>query len=300
MKVLVTGGAGFIGSHLVEKLVKKGFELRIIDDFSNGSIENLKDFQDQIEIIKGDILEFDLINSAMKDVDVVFHLAAAISVPRSIKDPRRTSLVNVQGTINVLEAARNNGVKRVIFSSSSSVYGDSPGLPKRETQTPSPKSPYGVSKLTGELYMKLYSDIFDLETISLRYFNVFGPKQNPYSPYSAVIPKFILNALKGKPLQVRGDGTQTRDFTFVMNVVEANIAAMRAPKNVARGEIFNIGCGKSISINELVQCLKEFLDEELRVEHLPAIKGEIIHSVSDITKAQSLLGWRPLIDFASK
>ena len=228
MKFLVTGGAGFIGSNIVEELLKRGYSVRILDNFSTGRRENIKEFLNDIELIEGDIRSYHTVQKAVKGIDVILHQAALPSVPRSINDPITTNEVNVGGTLNILDAAKDAGVKRIVFASSSSVYGDNPVLPKHEGMLPNPLSPYAVSKLTGEHYMRVFNKLYGLETISLRYFNVFGPKQDPNSQYSAVIPKFIKAIKEDRKPIIYGDGMQSRDFTYVANVVEANILAATA------------------------------------------------------------------------
>lgn len=227
MKVLVTGGAGFIGSNIVEELLKRNYPVRVLDNFSTGKRENLSEFMNDIELIEGDICSYHIVFEAVKEVDIILHQAALPSVPRSIKDPIATNEVNVVGTLNILEAAKNAGVKRIVYASSSSVYGDNPELPKHEGMTPNPLSPYAVSKLAGEHYCKVFSKLYGLETVILRYFNVFGPRQDPNSQYSAVIPKFLKFMSNDQPPTIYGDGTQSRDFTYVANVVEANILAAK-------------------------------------------------------------------------
>lgn len=289
-RVLVTGGAGFIGSHIAEFLSRDNSVL-VLDDLSTGREGNLSAFKERIEFCEGSILDFDLLKSRMSDVDFVFHEAALPSVERSIKDPITTNLVNVRGTVNVLEAARENNVEKVIYASSSSVYGASQTLPKVETMKPEPISPYGVSKFAGELYCRIYYDIFDLRTTSLRYFNVYGPRQDPGSEYAAVVPKFITRALSGKKLIIYGDGNQIRDFTFVLDCVKANVLA--AEKKDCDGEILNIAYGTTTKVNELAETVIELIGENTGVEYAPPRPGEIRDSWADISKARQLLGYEP-------
>ena len=250
IKFLVTGGAGFIGSNIVEDLLKRGYSTRVLDNFSTGKRENLKPFEKDIELIEGDIRSFHIVAEAVKGVDIILHQAALPSVPRSIKDPITSNEVNVVGTLNILEAAREHKVKRVVYASSSSVYGDNPELPKHEGMLPNPLSPYAVSKLAGEKYCSVFSRLYGIETVVLRYFNVFGPRQDPNSQYSAVIPLFVKAIMSDKQPTIFGDGTQSRDFTYVANVVEANILA--ATKDIESGLVMNCACHEQITLNELV------------------------------------------------
>jgi nucleoside-diphosphate-sugar epimerase len=249
MKVLVTGGAGFIGSHIVERLVKDKHEVRVLDNFSTGHRENLAAVAAQIELVKGDIRDFPTVCQAVHGCDVVFHEAALCSVVRSVEKPRDTNAVNIDGTLNVLLAARDEGVKRVVCASSSAIYGDTAALPNKENQTMAPASPYAVTKLTGELYCRNFYQLFGLETFSLRYFNVFGPRQEPDSAYAAVIPRFLSALLKGESPVIEDDGKQSRDFSYVDNVVEANLAAMKAPSGF--GEAFNIACRQRTTVLQM-------------------------------------------------
>lgn len=293
---LITGGAGFIGSNIVARLVKEeGNKVRILDNFSTGKIENIANFLDRIEIIEGDITELNTVKKALVGVDYCFHQAALPSVERSIKDPLTSNEVNIKGTLNILISSKELGVKRVIYASSSSVYGDTPVLPKREDMSPSPLSPYAVTKLTGEEYCHLFYTIYNLPTISLRYFNVFGPNQDPTSTYAAVIPKFITALLGEKEPTIYGDGGQSRDFTFVDNVVEANILATKATSGL--GETFNIACGQRVTINELAKNLTKILNLAIKPVHLDPRAGDVRHSLADISKAQSCLGYEPKINF---
>jgi nucleoside-diphosphate-sugar epimerase len=293
---LVTGGAGFIGSHIVEELVKKGERVRVIDNLSTGKRENLGLLMDEIEFIQGDLRDPKAAAQAAKGADFVLHQAAVPSVPRSIEDPIGSTENNLNGTLHLLMAACDAGVQRVVYASSSAVYGDSPNLPKREDFLPAPLSPYAVSKLVGEYYCQVFHQLYGLETVSLRYFNVFGPRQDPLSPYAAVIPKFITLALAKKPLVVYGDGEQSRDFSFVADVVEANLLACRA-KDIA-GEQFNVGSGEQTSLNQLVQLVKEIIDPDLKVEYTKPQPGDVRHSLAGIEKAQKLMGFAPITPFS--
>jgi nucleoside-diphosphate-sugar epimerase len=292
---LVTGGAGFIGSHIVDELIKKGERVRVIDNLSTGKLKNLKHLMDEIEFIEGDLRHPQEVAKAAQGADFILHQAAIPSVPRSVKDPIGSTENNLNGTLHLLMAARDAGVKRVVYASSSSVYGDSPTLPKREDFLPAPLSPYAASKLAGEYYCQVFHRVYGLETVSLRYFNVFGPRQDPLSQYAAVIPKFITLALAKKPLVVYGDGEQSRDFSFVANVVQANLRACSS-MGVA-GEQFNVGCGEQISLNQLVQMLREIIDPALKVEYTEPQPGDVKHSLAGIEKAHRLMGFEPLIPF---
>lgn len=293
---LVTGGAGFIGSHLVDELVRREQRVIVLDDLSTGRLENLTQVLDDIELIEGDIRDQSAVRAAVDGVDYVLHLAALASVSQSVADPLTTNEVNVTGTLNLLLAARDAGVKRVVFSSSCAVYGDSPALPLNEEVPTRPLSPYAASKLAGEDYCLAFYEVFSLPTVSLRYFNVFGPRQDPTSPYSAVIPKFITAALNDEPLTIYGDGAQSRDFVYVSNVVAAVLLACQAP--TAAGQVINISCGERYSLLDLASYLKPLLTgHSLCVEHLDARPGDVRHSQGDIQKARRLLGYEPLVDF---
>lgn len=295
MRILVTGGAGFIGSHLTEKLVELGHEVVVLDDLSTGREENLAHLMDSITFVKGSITDTALLARVMEGVQVVFHQAALGSVPRSVEDPRTTHDVNITGTFNVLMAAREAGVRRVVYAASSSAYGDTPTLPKVETMLPTPLSPYAVSKLVGEYCCQVFTRVYGLETVSLRYFNVFGPRQNPHSQYAAVIPKFITAALKGEPLTVFGDGEQSRDFTYIDNVVQANLLAMESPQAV--GKVYNVACGGRYTLNELIRQLEAIIGRQLEVEYLPPRPGDVKHSEASIVEAQRDLGYQVLVPF---
>jgi UDP-glucose 4-epimerase len=288
-RVLVTGGAGFIGSHLAGELAKEN-DVIIIDDLSTGSLENIGDLieKENVNFIKGSITDYDLLKKSFKDMDFVFHLAALASVPESIKNPIASNSVNINGTLNVLMAARDNMVKKVIFTSSCAVYGDTEVMPVPETSPLNPKSPYAVAKLTGEYYCNVFKDIFNLPVISLRYFNVYGPRQNPISEYAAVVPKFIINVMKDKPPIIFGDGLQTRDFVFVKDVVRANILA--AQRKESGG--FNIGSGISTSIVGLAETIIRVFGKDIEPVHKEARDGEIRNSRADISKAHAI-GYKP-------
>lgn len=295
MKFLVTGGAGFIGSNIAEALLRKKHKVRILDNFSTGKLSNLAGFRSQIEIIKGDIRDVKTVNRAVKNMDFVLHQAALPSVARSVADPATSNKVNVEGTINVLLASCDHKVKRVVYAASSSAYGDTPVLPKIETMPSNPLSPYATSKLAGELYCRNFSKIFGLETVCLRYFNVFGPKQDPASFYSAVIPKFISSMLRGESPQINGDGRQSRDFTYIDNVVSANILACTATE--ASGEVFNIACGKRYTIIELAEKIAQIMRLDLNLEFGPARPGDVKHSLADIRKAKRILKYTVKVNF---
>ncbi len=295
---LVTGGAGFIGSHLVERLLADGARVRVLDNFSTGARANLgfaPRFRGHLEVLRGDIRNLSVVLRAARGARVIFHQAAMRSVPRSVKDPLGANANNVNGTLNVLEAARRCRVPRVVYASSSSVYGDRPDLPKREDQSPAPVSPYAASKAAGEQYAAIWTRLYGVETVGLRYFNVFGPRQDPKSEYAAVIPRFILWGLSRRPLEIHGDGTQSRDFTYIDNVVEANILAAKAP--AVPGEVFNVGCGRRVSLLEIVAKLEAIVGRRLERRHTPSRAGDVPHTLADVSKAKRLLGYAPLVDF---
>jgi len=294
---LVTGGAGFIGSNIVEELLEQGQKIRVLDNFSTGKKENISPFLDRIELIEGDIRNYHTVRKAVEGVHFVLHQAALPSVPRSIKNPIMTNEVNVGGTLNILHAAKDGGVKRVVYASSSSVYGNSVVLPKREDMSPNPLSPYAVSKLAGEKYCQVFYQIYGLETVCLRYFNVFGPKQDPNSQYSAVIPKFIVAIKEDKRPVIYGDGKQSRDFTFVANVVEANMLACKA--NDAVGKVFNIACSKRHSLINLVDSLNRIFGSDIKPVFTEPRKGDVKHSLADIQKAKKILNYKVKVDFLS-
>ena len=294
---LVTGGAGFIGSNIVEELLKKGHRVKVMDNFITGKRENIAPFLDDIELIEDDVRDFEAVKKAAKGADYVLHQAALRSVPKSVDDPVLTNDININGTLNILLASKKMGVKRVVYASSSSVYGDCDVFPEKEDFVPKPISPYAVSKLTGEHYGYTFSQTFGLEVVSLRYFNVFGPRQNPESKYSAVIPAFISRMLKGKPPVIEGDGNQSRDFTYVGNVVDANLAAAKT-KDIS-GEIFNIACGESYSVLYIVEHLNKLLGKKITPKFAPTRKGDVRKTIADISKMKKLLKVEPKVDFKS-
>jgi UDP-glucose 4-epimerase len=296
-RYLVTGGAGFIGSNIASELVQRGETVRVIDDFSTGRRENLEDIADKIEFIEGDIGDPELVKEAVSGVDYVLHQAAIPSVERSVRDPVGTNRANVDGTLSLLVASRDAKVRRVVFASSSSIYGDSPTLPKTEDMMPNPLSPYAASKLIGEYYCKIFQNLFGLETICLRYFNVFGPRQDPTSQYAAVIPLFITAVASDRQPVVYGDGLQSRDFTFVENVVEANLLACSAPKE-ATGQVYNIACGERFTLLELLDELGDILEKKPQPVFNAPRPGDVKHSLADITRAKKDLGFEPKVSFA--
>jgi UDP-glucose 4-epimerase len=293
-RFLITGGAGFIGANLVHALVGRGASVRILDDFSTGRAENLRGVEDRIEILRGDIRDPAVVARAVRGVEVILHQAALNSNPRSIKEPGPTNAVNVAGTLLLLEAARGAGVRRVVYASSSSVYGDTPGLPKTEEMPLSPKAPYGVSKLAAESYCRVFTQVYGLETVSLRYFNVFGPRQHPDSEYAAVIPRFLRRMLAGKPPVIFGDGEQSRDFTAVENVMAANLLAAETAQGI--GEVFNIACGQTSTLNQIAAWLNRLLGADLTPTYESARPADIRHSYASIQKAEAILGYRPILE----
>jgi UDP-glucose 4-epimerase len=295
MRVLVTGGAGFIGSHLAEALLARGDEVVVCDNFATGRRENVLRLGDAIELVEGDLRSYERAHAAVKGCEVVFHQAALGSVPRSVQDPLTSNAANVNGTLNVLLASRDAGVRRVVFASSSSIYGRNPALPKQEDMRPLPISPYAVSKLAGETYCQSFSEVFGLETVALRYFNVFGPRQDPQSQYAAVIPKFIVALKSGQAPTIYGDGEHSRDFTYIDNVVAANLLASESSRAV--GETMNVACGDRFTLNQLMANLREIIGTDLQAEHAPDRPGDVKHSHADITRARDLLGFEPAIGF---
>lgn len=293
-RYLVTGGAGFIGSNIVKELAQQRKFVRVLDNCSTGRLSNLSGFMDHVEFINEDIRELSAVREAMRGIDYVLHQAALPSVGRSIDNPIATNDSNVTGTLNVLVAAREVGVKRLVYAGSSSVYGNTQVLPKREDMPAKPISPYAVSKYTGEQYCRIFFEVYGLETVVLRYFNVFGPRQTPNSQYAAVIPIFISSFLNDSPPTIFGDGEQSRDFTFVENVVQANLLACQA--DGAAGEVFNIACGKRITVNRLVSMIKELIGSKVESRYTQERKGDVKHSLADISKAQKILGYEPLVD----
>jgi UDP-glucose 4-epimerase len=292
-RYLVTGGAGFIGSHIVRRLVGDGVLVRVVDNLSTGQSQRLNDVRDSIEFVEGDLADERVSDEVVRDVDCVLHQAAVPSVQRSVCDPIGTNRSNVTATLNVLESSRKAGVRRLVYAASSSVYGDTEVLPKAEEMLPNPLSPYALQKLVGERYCKLYYDLYGLETVSLRYFNVFGPGQDPHSEYSAVIPKFVTRLLAKEPIVVYGDGEQSRDFTYIENVVEANLMALGAMG--VSGSACNIACGERITLNKLIRLLEEILGLKANVNYATSKAGDVRHSLADITLARRLLGYEPRV-----
>jgi nucleoside-diphosphate-sugar epimerase len=292
---MVTGGAGFIGLNIVEGLVKRGDRVRVLDNLSTGYRENLSTFPD-VELVVGDLRNAADVKKAVKGVHGVFHEAALRSVPRSVDDPTSTDAVNVAGTLGLLMACREAGVKRLVYASSSSVYGDDPTLPQRETQAPRPISPYAVSKLAAEHYCRVFARLYGVETVALRYFNVFGPRQNPESKYSAVIPRFLDLSLQGEALEIHGDGEQSRDFSYIDNVVQANLLAMDTEG--VSGEAMNVACGDRHSLLEIVDAIADFQGKRPTVNHVAPRAGDVRHTQADIAKARKLMGYEPRVDFA--
>lgn len=293
---LVTGGAGFIGSHIAEALVKRGDRVRVLDSLITGRRENLAQIKDRIEFIEGDIRDPDTTRRAVEGARVIFHEAAIPSVPRSVAEPELNHDVNVNGTFNVLMAAREAGVCRVVYAASSSAYGDTEAMPKHEDMAPSPLSPYAAAKLFGEYYCQVFTRVYGLETVSLRYFNVFGPRQDPSSPYSGVISKFVTALLNGEPPVIYGDGEQSRDFTYVANVVDANLRAAESVE--VNGQIMNLGIGERVTLNQLLAELQKIIGSNLTPHHEEFRAGDVRHSLADISRAESLIGYRPLVGLA--
>ncbi|MGB8648195.1 MAG: SDR family oxidoreductase [Anaerolineae bacterium] len=292
-KYLVTGGAGFIGSHLVEALVARGDSVRVLDNLATGFRENLAVIADRIEWIEGDVRDEDTVRAALRDVEVVYHEAALPSVPRSVKNPLDSNSANITGTLNVLTVARDNGVRRFIMASSSSVYGKNPALPKQETMPTAPLSPYAVTKVAGEMYARVFSELYGLTTVCLRYFNVFGPRQDPTTQYAGAIAKFMTCALRGEPFPVYGDGEQSRDFTFIENVVRANLLAAAAP--IDGHAVMNIACGEQTTLNQIIALLNELTSQRLPTHYSPPRAGDVRHSLAAIDCARTLLGYQPHI-----
>jgi nucleoside-diphosphate-sugar epimerase len=290
--VLVTGGAGFIGSHLVDALVERGATVRVLDNFSTGRRLNLAHVMDRVKIMEGDIRDLDVCRNAAEGVEVVFHQAAIGSVPRSMKDPSATFAANVQGTMNVFAACRDAGVIRIVYASSSSVYGDSAGLPKREGEEGEPLSPYALSKLVGEEIAAMFARCYGLEAVGLRYFNVYGPRQDPLGAYAAVIPRFFRAALRGEPLVIYGDGLQSRDFTFVEDAVRANLLAAGAPAETACGAAYNVAGGAQTTVIELARLIGEASGQTITPVHDPPRQGDVLHSLADLSLSESGLGYK--------
>jgi nucleoside-diphosphate-sugar epimerase len=298
---LVTGGAGFIGSHIVQELLGRGHRVRVFDNFSTGRFDNLSIVREatksseRLDILEGDLRSYHLVHEAVQGVEYILHQAALPSVPRSVRDPITSNDVNVAGTLNLLHAAHKVGVKRFINASSSSVYGDNPTLPKIETMSPLPRSPYAISKLAAEQYCRIFTQLYGIETVSLRYFNVFGPRQDPNSLYSAVVPRFITAAINDQIITVHGDGLQSRDFTYIDNVVAANLLACEAPN--AAGEVINVSCGERYSLLDIVAQLELLLGKSVRKEHDAFRAGDVKHSQASIERARTVLNYEPVISF---
>ncbi len=295
-RYLVTGGAGFIGSNLVEALVACGGKVRVLDNFSTGKRENIREFRDEIELIEGSLTEVRTCQKAVEKVDYVLHQGALPSVPKSVARPRESNEANVTGTVNLLVAARDAGVKRFVYAASSSAYGDTPVLPKVETMAATPKSPYAIQKYTGELYCRVFYEIYGLETVSLRYFNIFGPRQDPQSQYAAVIPNFIRATLRGEAPVIFGDGQQSRDFTHIENAVHANLAACAADSKCA-GAVLNIACGERISLIELAKAIREIAGEGKPPRHDKERPGDVKHSLADVSAARECIGYEARVHF---
>jgi UDP-glucose 4-epimerase len=295
-KVLITGIAGFIGSSLARALLAEGAEVRGIDDLSTGKLDNIEEFLPEIDLWQADIQEREAIEDAAAGVDFIFHQAAIPSVPKSVEDPVATNGPNLNGTLMVLEAARKGGVRRVMYAASSAAYGDAPELPKVETMLPAPISPYGAQKLAGEHYVSAYARVFGLEAVSLRYFNIFGPRQDPTSQYSGVLARFISQMAAGETPTIFGDGLTSRDFTYIDNVVSANLLAARAPARVA-GKVLNVATGKSVTLLEAYEAIKRMVGYQGGLHFRPEREGDIRHSVADISLAQQMLGYRVVTDF---
>jgi nucleoside-diphosphate-sugar epimerase len=294
VRALVTGGGGFIGSNLVERLLADGYEVRVLDNFATGRRENLHEFGDSVELIEGDIQSYERVHNAVRGCEVVFHQAALPSVPRSIQDPLTSNAVNVIGTLNVLLASRDEGVRRVVHASSSSLYGANRELPKREDMPTLPIAPYAVSKLAAEGYGRSFHSVYGLETVALRYFNIFGPRQDPLSAYAAVIPKFILALLDGRPPTIHGDGEQSRDFTYIDNAVDANVLAANAEG--VGGETFNIACGENTTLNTLVEEIRSLAGSDVEAVHEEARAGDVRDSLADVSRAREALRYEPSVD----
>jgi UDP-glucose 4-epimerase len=293
-RALVTGGAGFIGSHLVEGLLVRGYQVRVLDNFATGRRENLARMLDQIDLLEGDVRNLTTVHTAMRKVDVVFHEAALPSVSRSVANPLESNEVNITGTLNVLVAARDAGVKRVVYAASSSAYGNTQVLPKVETMPADPLSPYAISKLAGEMYMRAFAQLYGISTVSLRYFNVFGPRQDPNTQYAGVIAKFVTCALQAKPYPVYGDGEQSRDFTYIENAVQANVLAGETP--VEGAPVLNIAFGARATLNQLIAILNELTGQNLPAQYGAERAGDVRHSHADIARARDLLAYAPAID----
>jgi UDP-glucose 4-epimerase len=295
MKALVTGGGGFIGSNVVRALLARGDDVRVLDNFATGSRANLAGLESDVQLVEGDLRSYERVHAAVRGAEVVFHQGALPSVPRSVQDPLTTTAVNIEGTLNVLLAARDEGVRRIVNASSSSVYGNTGSLPRVETQAPDPISPYAVAKLAAERFCTSFSRVYGMEIVSLRYFNVFGPRQDPTSQYAAVVPRFIRAIADGEAVTVYGDGEQSRDFTFVDNVVGANLLAADAP-NVG-GEILNVATGASVTVNALADAIGLMLGKPVEKAYEPAREADVQASWADVEAAKRLLGYEPRVDF---
>lgn len=295
MRYLVTGGAGFIGSNIVDELLRRGHDVIVLDDFSSGKEENLAHASTKIRLIRGDICDLEAAREACEGADYVLHLAARTSVPRSVKDPIETNRVNIDGTLNVLVAARDAKVRRIVYAASSAAYGETSALPKTETMPTAPISPYGVTKLVGEMYAQVFGRAYGVENVSVRYFNVFGPRQDPTSQYSGVLSRFMLAVIEGAAPVVYGDGEQSRDFTYVDNVVDVSLRACEA--RGASGKVFNGGTGIRISLNEVLKLLGKISGESIGAKYDRPRAGDILHSQADIGLAAEFLNYRPLVDF---
>ncbi len=299
MRILITGGAGFIGSNLAEHLLQlpQVTGVRVLDNLATGLVKNLESFrkEDRFEFLQGDIRDYATCVQACENIDLISHQAALGSVPRSINDPLTTNDVNIAGTLNIFNAARERGIRRIVYAASSSTYGDHPGLPKQEDIIGNPLSPYAVTKLVNELYAKVYADLFGLELIGLRYFNIFGPNQRVDGPYAAVVPRFINAVLANEPPLINGDGENSRDFTYVANAVQANELALFTQNEGAVNQVYNIACGEQTSLNDLFEMMKELAGSDLAPKHGPQRAGDVKHSLADISKAQKLLGYQPSV-----
>ena len=297
MKYLITGGAGFIGCNLARFILDKGHDVVVLDNFSTGKRENLTDILDKITLIEGDIRDRATLDRAVQGTSAIFHEAALASVPASVADPMTAHDVNVNGTINVLEAARAAGIKRVVFAASSAAYGDNPLSPKLESMCPVPISPYAANKISGECYMQAYAAAYGMETVCLRYFNVFGPRQDPFGAYAAVIPAFVINIIRNQRPQVFGDGEQTRDFCYIENVCNANWLAAHTPAQQCNGLPVNIACNSAVSLNQILGKLKSLMKSDIQADYLPPRVGDIKHSLADVSLAKKMIGYAPLIYF---
>jgi len=294
---LITGIAGFIGSSLARAVLAQGDEVRGIDNFSTGKRANLDEIVKQIDLREVDLLDLDALHNACREVDYIFHEAAIPSVPKSVLDPLGSNRANIDGTVHLLIAARDAKVKRVVYAASSSAYGDTPTLPKHEAMLPNPNSPYAVAKLAGEYYMTSFYRCYGLETVSLRYFNIFGPRQDPTSPYSGVLAKFITQMLNGEPPTIFGDGAQSRDFTYIQNAVDANLLAIKAPAPQAAGQVFNVATGKRADLNQAFQLVKKITGYTGDIKYGPERSGDVKHSLADLSRTEKHLGYKPTVDF---